>query len=100
MLKKISLSLITLLLLATLLTSCFPLFQNNLLENTTVTSDGTSVSQLVSSLIKSYSYYDYELTDEQLSKAIVAGYKEITGDRYAAYYTAEEFEAFNDAAVG
>jgi len=100
MLKKISLSIVTLLLLATLLTSCFPLFGSSSLGNVPITSDGTKTSQLISSIIKSYSYYDYELTDEQLSKAIVAGYKEITGDRYAQYYTAEEFEAFNAAAVG
>jgi len=99
MLKKISLSIITLLIVATLLTSCFP-FQKGTLENTEITTNGSSTSSLIADLLETYSYYDYKLTDEQLSKAIVAGYREITGDLYAYYYTEEEFAALNAESVG
>ncbi len=96
MLKKISLSIVTLLIAATLLISCSPYPTGNLqTQNGAITSNGTTVSTLISSLLETYSYYDYELTDEELARAIVAGYKEITGDRYAYYYDEEEFNALN-----
>ncbi len=97
--KKLSLSILILLISATLLTSCFP-FTKSDLDDTDITTDGSSTSSLIADLLATYSYYDYELTDEQLARAIVAGYKEVTGDLYAYYYNEEEYEALNDESAG
>jgi len=54
----------------------------------------------IETILESYSYYDYELTEEQRAKGVVAAYREATGDAYAYYYTAEEFKALTADNVG
>ncbi len=79
-----------------MISSCgYYLGSSSLLGGAEITSDGTTTSSLIAELLKTYSYYDYNLTDEQLARAIVAGYAEITGDLYAYYYNAEEFAALS-----
>ena len=96
MIKKISILLITLVLSVSMISSCgYYLGNMQIAGNVEITTDGTKVSALIAHMLKSASYYDYELTDEELARAIVAGYREVTGDRYAYYYNAEEFAALS-----
>lgn len=89
MFKKSAVAVLSIILSLLILTSCnLNLMYPN--GNSTVTPPKTST--LISSLLDQYSYYDYPMSDEMLSKAVVAAYREVTGDVYAYYYTAEEFE--------
>ena len=94
--KKILLSIIAA-VLALSMSSCL------LPVNPGITSGTSNESKLVSTvgeLLEDYSYYDFELTDEQKAKGVVAAYREATGDKYAYYYTAEEFEALTADNIG
>ena len=48
--------------------------------------------ELIDSLFRAYTLFD--LDDEALMDAVLKGYIEGTGDRYAEYFTAEEYELF------
>ncbi len=49
------------------------------------------ISSMVADMLEKNSYYDHTLSDEELAKAIVEEYKKKTGDKYAEFFTAEEF---------
>ncbi len=51
------------------------------------------ISSMVADMLEKNSYYDHSLTDEELAKAIVEEYRKQTGDKYAEFFTAEEFSA-------
>lgn len=89
MFKKRIFVLAAALLLTVTLSSC-ALLQSFDFSNLGGKSDLPST---VERLLRGYSYYGYELNDEQLAKAIVAQYANDTGDRYAYYYNAEEYKA-------
>ncbi len=55
----------------------------------------TDLPSTVERLLKTYSYYGFELDDEALAKLIVWQYAEETGDKYAYYYNAEEYAELN-----
>lgn len=99
--KRILLSLAALLLCVTLLSSC-NLYPDGGLNNSgnKTNNDITDSPSLIGTLIEQYSYYNYELTEDELSRAVVAAYKELTGDLYARYYTAAEYEELNRENVG
>ncbi len=58
------------------------------------------ISSMVADMLEKNSYYDHTLTDEQLADAIVSAYREKTGDKYAEFFTAEEFAAASDTNQG
>lgn len=76
--------------------SCFGLPQINI--NTS--GSGNKLLDTLGSMLEFYSYYEYDFTDEQMAKALVASYKEVTGDKYAFYYTEAEFKQMNDENLG
>jgi len=47
--------------------------------------------RLLALLVDSYSYYAGDVSDEDLLAAVMKSYMEATGDKYAAYYTEEEY---------
>ena len=47
--------------------------------------------ELINDIFKQYAYVD--LDEETIMTAVIKAYAEATGDKYAAYYTAEEFDA-------
>lgn len=53
--------------------------------------------QVLEDLFEQYSYYEQTKTDEEFLNALMKAYVEATGDKYAEYYTAEEYaQIFND----
>ena len=50
--------------------------------------------QLLDEIIEKYSYYADTLDKEAMQAAIFNAYVQASGDRYARYYTEEEYEAF------
>ena len=84
--------LLTLVLVLTSLTSCSGLFFGediDIVENET--TDFSELS-LIDQLFRQLSLF--ELDEEALLNAILKGYIEGTGDKYAEYFTAEEYERF------
>lgn len=55
---------------------------------------GSEKLNLLISLIKQNSYYN--LSDEDLNASLINGFSYIAGDRYAAYYTKEEYELLTE----
>ncbi len=53
---------------------------------------------LLKGLIENYSYFDMD--EERMMEVALKSYVAATGDRYAAYYTEEEFKEYNDLAAG
>lgn len=54
--------------------------------------------KLLESIFKNYSYFDLE--DEKIMDSVLKAYAGSTGDKYAEYYTAEEFEAMTSENAG
>lgn len=54
--------------------------------------------ELIDSIFRDHSLFD--LDEEALMNAILKGYIEGTGDRYAEYFTAEEYESFTSDSKG
>ena len=65
-------------------------------QGTTLTD--FSALGVVESLFENYSYFDVD--GEKTVDSVIKGYAAATGDRYAEYYTAEEFEAFFKESAG
>ena len=59
-----------------------------------------TVYEIVGTIIEKNSYYDDDVTDDEIAKAIVDAYAASTGDRYAKYYTEEEFLALQGSNTG
>lgn len=66
-------------------------------ENTDVGTYSEKLAQ-VNELFNTYSYYD--LDSEAILDGILKGYAYGTGDRYAEYYSAEEFALFKEESAG
>ena len=70
--------------------------------NGTVIADSDMTSdeklEIIKSIFTLYSYYD--LDDEALMNGALKGLAQGTGDRYAEYYTEEEFSAMIDDSNG
>ena len=49
--------------------------------------------QFVATLFDYYAYYADTMDDEAVRNAVIKAFVEATGDRYAAYYTEEEYQA-------
>ena len=54
---------------------------------------GASTEDIVKAMLERFSFYDFELTDEDMAYAAVSAYIAKTGDRYAKYYNEEEYAA-------
>lgn len=52
---------------------------------------GTTVDEIVKAMLEHFSYYDVDISDEDLAYATVSAYIAKTGDRYARYYNEEEY---------
>ncbi len=100
MFKKLTLAVIALILCLSVLTSCGFYLTGDLFGNSSSGSFATPNASLIGSMLGQSSYYDYELTDEELSRAIVLAYQQATGDIYAYYYTAEEYAKLNEENEG
>ncbi len=101
MFKKLTLAAIAIIICLSALTSCgFYLTGNILGDNVSSGSAATPNASLIGSMLGNNSYYDYELTDEELSRAIVMAYQQSTGDIYAYYYTAEEYAQLTEENAG
>ncbi|MBO5415915.1 MAG: PDZ domain-containing protein [Clostridia bacterium] len=77
-------------------TCCNSIYRRKLaeakLENVTL-GDFSEYDELdlLSALFRQYSYYDID--DDEMVRRVMKAYVAATGDRYAAYYTAEEYNA-------
>ncbi len=101
MFKKISAAVIALTLLISALTSCGFYLTGPLGGIQPGASETTYPNaSLIGDMLDYNSYYDFELTDEALSRAVVYAYQEKTGDIYARYYTAEEYEKLTEENEG
>lgn len=60
--------------------------------------DGYEQLELIDSIFRAYSLFD--LDEEALMNAVLKGYIEGTGDKYAEYFTAEEYERFTSDSRG
>ena len=72
----------------TVLASCAPVAEE----------DGYEKLELIDSLFRSYSLFEFD--EEALMDAVLKGYVEGTGDKYAEYFTAEEYERFTSDGRG
>lgn len=52
---------------------------------------GTTVDEIVKAMLEHFSYYDVDISDEDLAYATVSAYIAKTGDKYARYYNEEEY---------
>ncbi len=68
----------------------------NVIADSNMTSD--EKLEIIKSIFTLYSYYD--LDDEALTNGALKGLAQGTGDRYAEYYTEEEFSAMMDDSNG
>ena len=48
-------------------------------------------------MLEKYSYYSNQMSKEEMVEAAIKAYVAATGDRYASYYTEEEYAALNSA---
>ncbi len=99
MFKKLTLAAIAIIICLSTLTSCGFYLPGNILGDQTGSVDTPNAS-LIGSMLGNNSYYTYELTDEELSRAIVIAYQQSTGDIYAYYYTAEEYAKLTEENAG
>jgi len=79
------------------LTSCLDFGGGKVDIQKNETTDFTELSVL-DQLFRAYSLFD--LDEEELMVAILKGYIEGTGDKYAEYFTAEEYEKFSSENQG
>lgn len=109
--KKISvgtfiISAVALILVAVMLTwyVCFGVYRTKLSEvadgGVVVVGDSEAVSELelLSAIFETYSYF--ELDEQEMTDALLKSYVAATGDRYAEYFNAEEYDAFIESAMG
>lgn len=89
--------LLTLIIALTSLTSCAFLYDDNVNIVENETTDFSELS-LIDQLFRQLSLF--ELDDEAILNAILKGYVEGTGDKYAEYFTAEEYERFTSENQG
>ena len=93
--KKIISILMAVVVSATVLSSCvFGMWDdinNGIYIEENPTTDFSELS-LIDQLFRAYSLF--ELDEEALMEAVLKGYIEGTGDKYAEYFTAEEYERF------
>lgn len=54
---------------------------------------------LVSAMLEQYSYYADQMSKEEMIEAALKAYVTATGDRYAAYYTEEEYAELHSASA-
>ncbi|MBQ7173214.1 MAG: hypothetical protein IJR88_03775 [Clostridia bacterium] len=64
------------------------------------TSSTFSQLELLNKLFQVYSYYAGDVSLEELETAVMKAYAEATGDKYAEYYTAEEYAALTEDSAG
>ncbi len=95
------------LILAAVMTTwsvCYGVYRSKLAEiadgGVVVVGDNEAVSglELLSAIFETYSYF--ELDEEEMADALLKSYVAATGDRYAEYFNAEEYEAFISSAMG
>ena len=55
---------------------------------------------LIQSMLEKYSYYADEMSEEEMIEAALKAYVAATGDRYAVYYTEEEYQQNQQANEG
>ena len=100
--KRILIALASLVLCVAMLSSCNFLYYGG--TNSSIGNNNgeniTKTPNLISDLLEQYSYYSFDLTEDDISRAVVAAYVELTGDLYARYYTAAEYEELNKENVG
>ncbi len=72
------------------LASCTFLPNLSDLPDNTETGDPT-VDEIVKAMLERFSYYDVDISDEDLAYATVSAYIAKTGDKYARYYNEEEY---------
>ena len=113
--KKISLSVFIFVLLAAILLSFLSAFvvvsqvydaelkaayESNKVPSINNNDDSGFIAELkmLDKLFKTYSIYD--LDDDALCEAVLKAYAHATGDKYAEYYTAEEYAALNAENAG
>ena len=76
------------------------------LENKDEDGTGTEVEnafgklQVLAEILQRYSYYSNEFDQEQMLDEVMRAYTQATGDKYAAYYTEEEYAAVQDEDEG
>lgn len=58
------------------------------------------VYEIIGAIIGKNSYYVDDLTDEDIARALVEAYAEKAGDRYAKYYSAEEYRSLLEGSAG
>ncbi len=75
------------------------LAQQTVIDNMTVTEAGENLS-LLESVIRQYSYYANALDDKKMLEAAFKAYVQASGDRYAVYYTEEEYTAMIEKSLG
>ncbi len=102
MFKKLTLAAIALILCLSTLTSCGYYLTENLFGDSAGSSSASANpnATLIGAMLGANSYYNYELTDEELSRAIVLAYQQATGDIYAYYYNAEEYAQLTEENAG
>ena len=59
-----------------------------------------TVYEIVGTIIGKNSYYDSDVTDDDIAKALIDAYVASTGDRHARYYNEEEFLALQGSSTG
>lgn len=111
--KKISLSVFVFVVLAAVLLSFLSAFvvvsqvydaelrhayESNNVPSTVDSDNKFSELMLLDKIFKAYSIY--ELDDDALCEAVLKAYTYATGDKYAEYFTAAEYEALNSANAG
>ncbi len=83
---------------------CYGFYRSRLSEiadgGVVVVGDNEAVSELelLSAIFETYSYLD--LDEEEMADTLLKAYVLATGDRYAEYFNAEEYEAFIESAMG
>ena len=53
--------------------------------------------ELISAMLDKYSFYSNQMSKEEMLEAAIKAYVAATGDRYASYYTEEEYDALNSS---
>ena len=90
--NRIALLFLAVAITVTSLVSCVFISQPPIKDNEDEEGLNYEKLELIDSLFKAYTLF--ELDEEALMNAILKGYIEGTGDRYAEYFTAEEYEQF------
>jgi len=84
-------------------TVCLNLFKRQQADNivqggTPAVSEGHAALDVFKTFFETFSFQDID--DDALTAAALKAYVEATGDRYAEYYTAEEWKALTDESEG